>query len=54
VLGGLAVVVLLTKVALANWFRQYLGYTLPIGISAGILLLSVFLLMALPRFLGLV
>jgi hypothetical protein len=54
VLGGLAVVVLLTKVAMANWFRQYLGYTLPIGISAGALLLGVFLLMALPRLLGLV
>jgi hypothetical protein len=52
VLGGLATVVLLTKVAIANWFRQYLGWTLPVGISAGVALLGVFLLAALPYFLG--
>jgi hypothetical protein len=52
VLGGLATAVLLTKVGIANWFRQYLGLTLPVGISAGLLLLGIFLLTALPYFLG--
>ncbi len=52
VLGGLATAVLLTKVAIANWFRQYLGITLPLGVSAGLLLFGIFLLTALPYFLG--
>jgi hypothetical protein len=54
VLGGLASVVLLAKVAIANRFRQYMRFTLPLGISAGSLLLGIFLITALPHFLGLV
>ncbi len=54
VLAGLATVVLLAKVAIANFFRQYLSLTLPLGISAGVLLLGLFLLTALPHFLGLI
>jgi Kef-type K+ transport system membrane component KefB len=52
VLGGLATAVLLTKVAIANRFHQYANLTLPLGISAGVLLLGIFLLTALPYFLG--
>jgi hypothetical protein len=52
VLGSLVTLFLLIKVAIANWFRQHLGLTLPVGISAGLLLLGVFLLTALPYFLG--
>lgn len=52
VLGALAIVVLLTKVAIANLLRRYMGLTLPVGISAGVLLLGIFLLTALPYFLG--
>ena len=52
VLGGLLSVVLLAKLAIANLFRQYLGYTLPLGISAATLLLCIFLLTALPHFVG--
>jgi len=52
VLGGLVTIVLLTKMAIANWFRQYMSLTLPLGISAGMLLLGSFLLTALPYFLG--
>jgi hypothetical protein len=42
----------LIKVAIANWYRQYLGWTLPLGISTGVFLLGIFLLTALPYFLG--
>jgi hypothetical protein len=52
VLGGLVTTILLIKVAMANRFRQYLGLTLPLGITAGVSLLGIFLLMALPYFLG--
>ena len=51
-LGGLVTVVLLTKMAIANRFHQYTSLTLPLGISAGVLLLGIFLLTALPYFLG--
>ena len=54
VLGGLATMVLLTKVAIANRFRKQMSLTLPLGISAGTLLLGIFLITALPHFLGLV
>lgn len=52
VLAGLAALVLLTKVALANFFRQYLNFALPLGIAAGLLLLGIFLLTALYHFEG--
>ena len=51
-LGGLVTVVLLTKMAIANRFHQYTSLTLPLGISAGVLFLGIFLLTALPYFLG--
>lgn len=54
VMGGLLSVILLTKVVIANWRRQYLGYTLPLGISAGVLLLGIWLLTAMPTLFGLV
>ena len=54
VLGGLAAAILAIKVVFANFYREGLKYTLPLGISAGTLLLGVFLLTALPRFLGLI
>ncbi len=52
VLGSLVIVVLLTKVVFANWYRQGLNLALPLGISAALLLLGIFLLTALPFYLG--
>jgi hypothetical protein len=53
-LGCLATVILLTKLVIANRFRKYLRYALPLGLSSGALLLGVWLLTALPKFLGLI
>jgi len=54
VLGGLAAAILAVKVVFANFYREGLKYTLPLGISVGTFLLGVFLLMALPWYLGLI
>ena len=50
VMGGLAALVLLLKVAITNRFRRYLRFTLALGTAAGLLILGTFVASALWYF----
>ena len=49
-MGGLAILVLLLKVAITNRFRRYLRYHTALGITAGLLILGTFVASALWYF----
>lgn len=49
-LGAVAILVLVVKVLITNRFRQYLRYNNALGVFAGLLVLSIFLLSALWYF----
>jgi len=50
VMGALAILALLVKVAITNRFRQYLRFTLALGAVAGLLILGTFVASALWYF----
>jgi len=50
VIGALAILVLLLKVAIVNRFRRYLRFTLALGAVAGLLILGTFVASALWYF----
>lgn len=50
VMGALAILVLLLKVAITNRFRRYLRFTLALGTAAGLLILGTFIASALWYF----
>jgi len=50
VMGALAILVLLLKVAIANRFRRYVRFTLALGAAAGLLILGIFVTSALWYF----
>lgn len=50
VMGALAILALLMKVAITNRFRQYLRFTLALGAVAGLLILGTFVASALWYF----
>ena len=51
VMGALAILVLLLKVAITNRFRRYVRFTLALGVAAGLLILGTFVASALWYFL---